>query len=319
MVEVDDESYAVSYPLELWLWYTVGQMSVYLARTHTRTLDQSVTDLADDTLFVDQRFDRGELTGTRFQYCTFANVSFKNATLTECHFSGCVFEGCYFRGTTLAECQFPATRFIDCEFSKPTIYGCSFRTTRFTRSFIDFERLEPSLPGEPNLCRDLCEDLALAASALGHGRKARQYRLRAIKEREEALRRGYRWTDEYSRSHYPEFQRVTAFFKLSWSRANGLLWGHGERMSRLLLNLTLLGVGIGPGLFYWARNHLHDSHALNYGDYVGLTWASLLNNSSASNIKATGTALAIELGLTASGLLFLGLLVTYLFRAVTRR
>jgi len=72
-------------------------------------------------------------------------------------------------------------------------------------------------------------------------------------------------------------------------------------------------------LFYLARNHLHDSGALNYGNYVGLTWASLLNNSSASNVKATGSALAIELGLTASGLLFLGLFVTYLFRAVTRR
>ena len=100
-MEVDDESYAVSYPLELWLWYTVGQMSVYLARTHTRTLDQSVTDLADDTLFVDQRFDRGELTGTRFQYCTFANVSFKNATLTECHFSGCVSRDAIFAGQRL--------------------------------------------------------------------------------------------------------------------------------------------------------------------------------------------------------------------------
>ena len=90
-------------------------------------------------------------------------------------------------------------------------------------------------------------------------------------------------------------------------------------MRRLLLNLAVIGVGVGPGLLYLARYHLHGSGALNYGDYVGLTFASLLNNSSVSNIRATGIALVIVLGLTASGLLFLGLLVTYLFRAVTRR
>lgn len=294
-------------------------MSVYLTRAKTDKLAPGLTGPVDDTLFVDQRYDEGELAGAWFQHCTFANVSFKEAKLRDCHFSNCVFEGCYLRGTEIIDCHFPASRFIDCEFPKPKVYGGNFRKTRFRRSLITFEIMEPNLPGEPNLCRDLCENLAAEASALGQEREAREYRLRAIEEHQEALRRGYRWSDEYSRSHYPDLQRVIAFLKLGWSKANGFLWGHGERMQRLLVNLAVLGVGVGPGVLYLARDHLHDGDSLSYGDYVGLTFASLLNNSDAAGIETTGIGLAIVLALTASGLLFLGLLVTYLFRAVTRR
>lgn len=292
-------------------------MSAYLVRARSASLDRELSGVVEDTLFANQRFDEGELAGVHFQHCTFANVSFKRANVRECHFSNCVFEACYFRETKLIDCNFPASRFIDCEFPKPTVYGCSFRTTRFRRTLIPFEIMEPNLPGEPNLCRDLCENLATEAVGIGRARAARNYRLRAITEHQEALRRGYRWTDEYSKQHYPELQRVTAFFRLVGSKLAGVLWGHGERIRRLLANLAILGLAIGPGLLYLVRDHLHHSQPLDYGDYVALTFASLLNNSGASSITATGVGLAVVLALTASGLLFLGLLVTYLFRAVT--
>jgi len=293
-------------------------MSVYLARAQTATLVKNHAG-ATDTLFMDQRFDEGELTGARFAHCTFANISFKGAELADCHFSNCVFEGCYFRGTLLKECHFPASRFIDCEFPKPSIFACGFGATRFRRSVPRFATMEPNLPGEPNLCRDLCENLATEASALGHEREARRYRLRAIEEHEEALRRGYRWSDDYSRSKYPELERVRAFFALCWSRASGWIWGHGEYIRRLFFNLVLLAVFIGPTMLYVARDHLHSDGPIGLGDYLALSVASTLNDSASSGVEATGIALAIVLLLTASGLLFLGLFVTYVFRAVTRR
>lgn len=81
-------------------------MSVYEKRSARSQLDDSLTGVVVDTLFIDQRFDNGVLTGGRFQNCTFANISFKQATLTDCHFSNCVFEGCYFRDTAFTDCHF---------------------------------------------------------------------------------------------------------------------------------------------------------------------------------------------------------------------
>jgi uncharacterized protein YjbI with pentapeptide repeats len=158
-------------------------MSVYLLRATSAALDETTSGAAD-TLYANQRFDRKSLANAHFEHCTFANISFLDADLRDCHFRACVFEGCYFRGTTIHECHFPASRFIDCEFSKPRIFASGFQYTRFARSVPDFVVLEPSLPGEPNLCRDVCANLANEARALGREREARQYRLREIHEHE---------------------------------------------------------------------------------------------------------------------------------------
>ena len=291
-------------------------MSAYLIRAKAGVLAPDMGKV-EDALFSNQRFDSEKLSDAHFHQCTFANVSFKSAELTACHFSACVFEGCYFRGTKLKECDFPASRFVNCEFPKVQIFSSGFSTTRFRDSALDFDLLEASLPGAANLRRDLCQNLATEAAALGREREARSYRLCAIEAEEEALRRGYRWSDDYSRTHFPEWERPKAFLKLCISRIGGWLWGHGEYIRRLLANLALIAIVIGPALLYLFREHLHGGNSL--GDCLALSIASVLNNSGASGVEATGVALAIVLTLSALGLLFLGLFVTYVFRAVTRR
>lgn len=292
-------------------------MSVYLERAERRDLEPRLT-VVKDALFADQRFDAKTLSGARFFQCTFANVSFKDARLFNCQFSGCVFEGCYFRETQLTECYFPASRFVSCEFPKVRIFSCGFGKARFQRSAPEFARIEGSLPGEHNLCRDVCQNIAVEASILGQEREARRYRLRAIEEHEKALRNGYRWSDDYSRSHYPtDLERLKAFLELCLSKISGWLWGHGEYISRLLASLATLAFLVGPVLLYLARSHLHGGNSAS--DCIALSVASVLNDSGSSGISTSGVALWISLALSASGLLFLGLFVTYLFRAVTRK
>ena len=293
-------------------------MSIYLTRTKAGVLTAGLAG-GSDTAFVNQRFNGGSLVGARFEHCTFANVSFLRAEMRDCHFSNCVFEGCYFREAELTECHFPASRFIGCEFPKARIYACGFQYARFDRTVPRFVIMEPNLPGQPNLGRDLCTNLAVEASAVGLEREARRYRLEAIRMHEEALRRGYRWSDDYSRDHYPEFQRVTAFFLVCGSRINGWVWGHGEYVSRLLVTIAVVAFLVGPVLLYAAGSHLHATESIGVGDYVALSVASVLNTAGSAGIRATGIGLAVVLALTGIGLVFLGLFVTYVFRAVTRR
>lgn len=290
-------------------------MSVYLIRAERRELTGSTSD-SDDVLFIDQRFEGKELRGVSFRQCTFANVSFKGSRLIDCHFSACVFEGCYFRGAKLKECHFPASRFIACEFTKANVYACGLGTTRFQRTAPRFSILEASLPGEANLRRDLCQNLASEAAAFGFERDARRYRLESIRANEQALWRGFLWADAYSENHYPGFERLMALIAYLFSRLNGALWGHGEYIRRLLGNLAVV-IATGTILLFLLKQHLEGPSSI--WDCLALAVASVLNNTGAVKTQATDGATVVVLALSASGLLFLGLFVTYMFRAVTRR
>ncbi|MDQ3677562.1 MAG: pentapeptide repeat-containing protein [Actinomycetota bacterium] len=294
-------------------------MSVYLARTNSGALPVST---ADDTLFVNQRFDGEPLADAKFVQCTFANVSFKDADLRRCVFSACVFEGCYFRETKIRDCHFPATRFLDCEFIRPKISGGGFAYSRFVRSVPPYDFLELNLPQEPNLCRDLTANLASEASHLGMDKDARRYRLRSIEEAELSLSRGWRWKDEYAETHFRTgVERARAWLQLAGSRLNGVIWGHGERIRRLLGSLAVVAGFLGPLLLFLARDHLHaqPGREIVILDYWTLSVASIVNSPGVTQIDATGVAQWIVLAESGTGLLFLGLFVTYVFRAVTRR
>ncbi len=277
---------------------------------------------AEDTLFVNQRFETpaGRLEGVRFSQCTFANISFKDAHLVDCHFSGCVFERCYFRATTIRESHFPATRFIDCEFHKPNILDSGFGFARFDGTFISYAYLEPSFPAQANVCRDLAGALAVQATAAGREGEARKYRLKSIKEGERALWRGARWTDDYAKSHFPtDLQRIGAVTRLVGSKVNGLLWGYGEVISRLLATWLLLAGVVFPVLYVILRNHLHSQAGVSVGECWLLSFGAILNTPGTSGVTSTGVGTVVVLTETALGLLIFGLFVTYVFRWVTRR
>jgi Pentapeptide repeats (9 copies) len=294
-------------------------VSAYLDRKDRASLTSGMVD-ADDTLFANQRFDGNALSGVRFTQCTFANVSFKDVTLRDCHFSGCVFESCYFRRTTIRETHFPASRFIDCEFSKPVISDSGFGYSRFERSVVPYQSLNGSLPGQPNVCRDLTASLAIEAEALGRDRDAHDYRLKSIEMREHALWRGFTWADEYSAQHYPtDLQRFAALARFSLSRASGAVWGYGESIGRLLFNLVVVAGLVWPLLLLLARGHLHRPGGVSVWDCWALSLASVLNSSSTAGTSATGVALVLVLVETAIGVVLFGLFVVYVFRSITRR
>jgi hypothetical protein len=275
-------------------------------------------------LFINQRFDRKVLgdTGLRYVHCTFANISFKDAALTGITFEDCVFIGCYFRRTKLVRCKFPASRFLDCDFSKPNVFDCSFSYTRFIGSPVQHDYIAGAIHGEPNIRRDLAANLAQEAQAAGRGKDARQFRLDAIEAHENFLRAGYRHDTDYYRDKFAGLDQFVAWRDFWSSRANGLIWGYGERAWPLVRNLLVLGLLVFPVLFLLSRDDLRatDGAKADVIDCWYLSFANLLNNTSLSGVVIDGgwarLASTVE---AAFGIVALGLFVTLLFRAVTRR
>jgi hypothetical protein len=196
----------------------------------------------------------------------------------------------------------------------------NFGHARFDRTLIPYKDMEPSFPPLANVCRDMSARLAVQASMLGQNSDARLYRLTSIAKGEEALWRAWRASDKYSEDHYPtSVDRVGALLQWVLSKVNGLLWGYGESMRRLLFNVFLLGVVICPILFLLTTDDLRSSPAVTTGDAWLLSLGSILSNSGSTGITAVGVAELVVLVESALGFLFFGLFVTYLFRAVTRR
>jgi hypothetical protein len=296
-------------------------MSVYATRAGKETLSAELNG-ADDRLFIDQRFDGRTLHEGTYLNCTFANVSFLRSRLERARFTACVFEACYFRETTLKECTFSASRFIDCEFVKPNIVACDFRNARFKGCYPPFGRLQECLPGEPNLRATLTSNLAFAAESAGDTVEARKYLLESMRANEEHLLAAFRARTDYYRSHFPSsLDRILALVSFGWSRANGFIWGHGERGAALLRTVLIVVFIVWPALLWLARQGISDpvGHQANIGDIFWLSAASLIGNSAVTGLNVVGVARVVVLAEQAVGLLLFGLFVTYVYRYVTRR
>jgi hypothetical protein len=275
-----------------------------------------------DAIFEADRVDGQTFERLSFSHCTFANVSFKDARFIGCTFENCAFIECYFRLTELDTSRFLGCKFINCDFPKTAFRRCEFVYSVFRECFLPYKQLEQNLPAEANLRRVLCENLAREAEAAGDSADARQYRLQAYKAFERYLRYGVLGSDEWSRKHFPSLSaRAEAAGKLLARWSNRILWGYGDRGAVLIRNAAVLVILIFPLAYYFEKDGLTDaSGSVGPGSYFLLSADAFLNNTGFSGIEPTSSATRILVGLeVASGLIFLGLAITLLFRWITRR
>jgi hypothetical protein len=279
-------------------------------------------DPIKDRLFVAQRLDDTTMVDRRFYHCTFANISFKDVELKKCEFLDCAFLNCYFRRSQMHDCKFVGCKFYGCEFPKISVQACDFKYSRFSGCVIPYAEMEHNLPSEPNLREELTGILAHASEMLGLTKEARGYRLQSIYARENHLWAAVRAASSWYKDHYPGMRRFGALFMFLVSKANGILWGYGERWVVLLRNLLLMTFGFFPLLLWIFRKGLQSSGQsyIGIGDILWLSLGTMLPVNGITEVVATSaltrTILAAEVF---CGIVIAGLFVTFLFRAVVRR
>ncbi|MXW09379.1 MAG: pentapeptide repeat-containing protein [Gammaproteobacteria bacterium] len=270
-----------------------------------------------DTTFVAQRLDDTRMSNGSFRHCTFINMSFKDATLNAFDFLNCIFINCYFRRTTLKNCTIVGCQFHDCDFPKLNLVACSFRYTRFRRCQIAFASIRTSLPEEPNLCRDICRNLALQSSKLGLRGDARRYRMEELASRERHLRNAVLGESQWYKSHYTGFAKFRAFFDLSVSLINKYLFGYGESLYVLVRNSLIAAFLIFPTIYYFSSiGFAHQGNdALSYVDFILFSISTILPMADLSSIETTRWFTHTIAGLEAiCGVVVLAFIAAYVFR-----
>lgn len=292
-------------------------------------LSQSPIPDARDRIFgalrLEDHENLRELRSANFEHCTFANVSLLKVQLEHFNFVDCVFLSCYFRKSDLRNCTFIGCRFIDCAFPKTGLkmQDCDFDHSTFVRCFV------PLMPGRYNLPRkqhnlraEIATNWAIEADAAGESREARIYRQIAAHAHERVLWKTG-WADgEHYRDHTSARRRTKAFYDYFRSRLNHHLWGYGDEAWRAAGWYFVLALGVFPLLFLAFRDGLTKADGSKAGwlDVTFLSLSNMVNNNAISGVEVhstwTRTLATLE---TLTGLVFVGLLITLLFRWIVRR
>ncbi|MEV4261649.1 pentapeptide repeat-containing protein [Kribbella sp. NPDC049584] len=264
-------------------------------------------------LFASQFADGNRIKNAKYAHCTFAHISFKGVELTNSSFLNCVFVGCYFRDAMFSASHFVGCRFIDCNFKDVKLRASDFRYAQFRGCYLPSPELLLSAPGEPNLQMTLFAELSRAADSLGDQGEAREYKLASIRATNAHLRAAVKAKNSWYEAHYPLGRRIDAMGTLGWHTLNRVLWKHGESAWRLLIIATVVALVLFPLAFKVAVD-------LPFGEAVWLSLSNFLSLDRLSSAQTTTTTARILSTLEGlSGVLFAGMYVTLLLKALLRR
>jgi len=234
----------------------------------------------DGVLYTDLRglsIEQTQLDGAVIDHCifrwsTFHDIGFKDAKLLSCNISHSNFELCYFRRTLFHDCNIINGKFSTCDFSNAHIDHSKLDFASFHQCEIRLEDIQFRSDAQPQTLVRVCRNLKLNAMSMGHFSDAGE-----LTYREKTYDRAAIFAEAFSKPQKNLAIRLRHVFDWLSSVFLNLIWGYGEKPSRLLLTIIIAILFFGsvqfefggiPGKTYW--EHVYFSGitflTIGYGD-----------------------------------------------------
>lgn len=273
----------------------------------------------DSIVLANQRIDTAwKSENYKINNSTFAKMGFLKSYFSNDDLRFNVFIDCYFKRTRFENVNFTGSIFINCNFDEAVFINCIFDYCRFEDCFIKYENLAQSLSNRPNMRWELCKNLSLQCLELGHEDEYRKYFF-AEKEASEQYYWKKFWhkgTEEYYRK-YNGRDRISGLWNYLLSKANKLLWGYGEKLTRLMVNIVFVLIVFAVGYYVGIDKVTAD---------INMTWgiASYMSLSNFFTVTCdyTPDGLLYKMLSVAEGgigIILMGFFVAALFRHINRR
>lgn len=279
-------------------------------------------DTIQDKYFSNQRPSKYEINNSVVNHCTFLNIGLKNSKIENVNFSHCVFIECYFKYSSILNVNFTNCRFIKCNFEDVNIVSTTFDYAKFHDCYIDYDKLVGNLPKLQNLRWKLCTNLALECLRLGNDIQFRQFYFAEKEASEQHYLAMFTKKDDYYKKHYSSWQSIEGLIKFLTSKTSKRLWGYGEKISYLVINIILTIIGFSIIYFFSGNifkiNGNPEPVSISFIDsiYVSVcNFATITSDITTSNHFIRNTT-AIE-GFI--GIILMGFFVAALFRYINRR
>lgn len=183
--------------------------------------------------------------------CTFAKMGFKESKFNDDNMKFNVFIDCYFKKTCFNNIDFTTSIFINCNFDESTFINCIFDYCKFENCYIKYEHIKESMPKRANIRWDLCKNLSLECLKLGQEVEYRKYFFEEKRASEQYYLKKF-WhngdTDYYNK--YNGVDQISGLVDYILSKINKFLWGYGEKLSRLLINIILVIILFTCGYYF---------------------------------------------------------------------
>jgi hypothetical protein len=216
-------------------------------------LDESLTKI-ENMLFANEKIDnkiekddksplfkKSILKNRSICSSTFASIGFKESIFEFISLAHCVFIDCYFKRAKFNNVDFTGCIFINCNFEGAIFARCDFRYVKFENCFVKFEDLVNNLPTEVNLRWHLCRDISIECLHKGDIEEYRKY----FFEEKRASERHYfkvlvHKNDDIYYKKYNWVDGLKGIGAFIFSKLNKILWGYGEKLSRLIDNIIIV-------------------------------------------------------------------------------
>lgn len=249
---------------------------------------------------------------------TFAKMGFLQSNFSNDDLRFNVYIDCYFKRTRFENVNFTGSIFINCNFDEAVFMNCTFDYCRFEDCFIRYDDLVESLSNRPNIRWELCKNLSLQCLELGYEDEYRKYFF-AEKEASEQ----YYWKKFWHKGtevYYKKYNgrdRISGLWNYLLSRANKLLWGYGERLTRLIWNIVITLI-VFSVCYYIGIDMVGDNISMTWGiaSYMSLSNFFTVTCDYSPNSIFYKTLSVAEGGV---GIILMGFFVAALFRYINRR
>lgn len=273
----------------------------------------------ENLLFANERIDKGwKSQNCHINNSTFAKMGFKESSFKGDDLRFNVFIDCYFKKTTFEDVKFNTCIFINCSFDEATFVNCSFDYARFEGGVIPYHAMYATLPGRENIRWNLCKNLALESLKLGQEDEYRRYFFEEKKASEL-----YFWNKFWHKGDDPYYKKyngaeqVSGLIHFCLSKANKVLWGYGEKLTRLIFNIVIVWVAFA-GAYYFGLPTLDETSKISVQDafYMSLSNFFTVTCDYTSTDFTYRILSVLEGGI---GIVLMGFFGAALFRNINRR
>ncbi|BCN32012.1 pentapeptide repeat-containing protein [Anaeromicropila herbilytica] len=293
-------------------------MYQYYIGKEEKTFEEIYKSIDNNNLiFSNDSFEPQNANATlNFNRCTFSMVSFHNIEFDISNFSFCVFIGCYFKSSKFSRINFKNCTFIDCGFYDTMFENFEFFYSEWNNSYIKFENIKNSIPSEYNYRKKFCKTMAINCIKAGNMDEYKKYFFESMRAKELNYKAIILREEKYYKDNYSNFDSIRYSVKFMFSKISGLVWGYGERISNVIYSIIVVLL-IYAGIYY-CTNDITNVKNINLESSIYLSIASFFNINIGYNFNSINLKV-ISITEYVFGLVFIGMVVTYLFRYIDSR
>jgi len=162
---------------------------------------------------IEDQYFSSDMANKDYKNKLFIRVTAKKLEFNNIEFSYSSFDSCYLRNCSFKNCKFIGCRFVSSVLNGSSFIDCKFDYASFEKTKIDSDVLVQSAPSKENMKLKFARTLRLNYQTLGEAQSANKAMNIELQATETHLKNSWLSKENYYRTKYKGFKRLSAFFE----------------------------------------------------------------------------------------------------------